>query len=353
MYGHTKSITSIAVSKDQKYLWTTDSNGHFRIWDTIENRCIKHVNTEKNRINAMAIIGSDVWLGFMDGLQIRNSADGSLIKEFPGFPVFSMAVVNDSLWIGDTGKFVIFSLDGPQETISFENGLTPVIFTQVGKESVWVASTDRKISIFDLSSKIFFQEFDTQHTSRITSVVLVDQLSVWSTSDDGHIIVWDATTGDMKEKLPSKHNSKVFGAIPFGDQVWSFSWNGQVHIWDRQTAIYRGSIADLNSDAVAAIQPIWSDALGCWKVFTAGWDRSVSIWLAKGEPLSPPVSLPSELLDNLSLDESSPSSFDAPSDDPPEEPPEDSSSSSSSSSSSVLGSGESVKPRRSMPARSV
>lgn len=315
LLGHTKSITSIVVSKDQKYLWTTDSNGYFRIWDTDTHKCIKQVNTEKKRINAMAIIGSDVWLGFMDGLQIRNCSDGTLIKELPGFPVFAMSVINDDIWIGDTGKFTVFTVDGIKETITFENGMTPVIFTQVAKDLLWVASTERKIGLFDLNSHIFYEEFDSQHTSRITSVVLVDESSVWTTADDGHIIVWDATTGELREKLPSKHNSKVFGASPFGDQVWSYSWNGEIHIWDRKTALYQGRVTDLNSDAVAAILPIWSPSLLCWKVYTAGWDRSVSVWLAKGEPQSPSRSSSSS--PSSSADDVLPA---APEDPVPEEP---------------------------------
>jgi WD40 repeat protein len=61
--GHSKSIIAACLSSTGKYMWSGDTKGAFRIWNTQTTELVSSYDTSVNRINCMTRAGQKILLG--------------------------------------------------------------------------------------------------------------------------------------------------------------------------------------------------------------------------------------------------------------------------------------------------
>lgn len=139
-------MVAVQLTEDKQHLWTGDSAGILRVWDTTTLKLRHEVELGK-RINAMVLAAGNMWIGLADSIQIRDQNDVSdLICEIESAPTYNLCVVGDQVWVGDAGKLIIYDVDAFMGE-PVDVGALPVCLTAVG-DAVWGACADRKIRVW-------------------------------------------------------------------------------------------------------------------------------------------------------------------------------------------------------------
>ena len=134
------------LTEDKQSLWTGDSAGILRVWDTTTLKLRHEVELGK-RINAMVLAAGNMWIGLADCIQIRDQNDVTeLVCEIENAPTYNLCVVNEQVWVGDAGKLIIYDVDAFMGE-PVDVGALPVCLTTVG-DCVWGACADRKIRVW-------------------------------------------------------------------------------------------------------------------------------------------------------------------------------------------------------------
>eukprot|EP00012_Vannella_robusta_P011328 CAMPEP_0206202734 /NCGR_PEP_ID=MMETSP0166-20121206/12366_1 /ASSEMBLY_ACC=CAM_ASM_000260 /TAXON_ID=95228 /ORGANISM="Vannella robusta, Strain DIVA3 518/3/11/1/6" /LENGTH=980 /DNA_ID=CAMNT_0053621749 /DNA_START=454 /DNA_END=3392 /DNA_ORIENTATION=- len=279
--GHSKSVNTATLSSDQRFLWTADTKGSFRIWDTDTTELVSSFETQSARINCMARVACNIWLGTAESIQIRNEETGDLVHHIVESPTFNIVAVNeDQLWTGnEIGGIYVYNADSfERETITLE-GFVVLHMTQVA-DSVWGACTDRKIRVWNIATRECTQEIEIGDQGRLNAITWIGE-RVWGSFDNSSVVVWDSTTFEKLACLDEDHGAKVFGCTLVGDSVWTFSWDGQIHVYDKETFQHIEALPTYHSDAIGCIVCMEDPKLECQRVFTTSWDKTITVWLSQ------------------------------------------------------------------------
>ena len=134
-------------------------------------------------------------------------------------------------------------------------------------------------------------EIDISSYGRLNSLIEISN-RIWATFDNNCIIIWDPNTYEIVATLEGHHKRRVLGATKIGDFVWTYSWDGGIHLYHHSTFEYLGALPLYNTDAIGDIKAIYDESKEGWIVFASSWDKSITVWFARGS--LPPVAVASE-----------------------------------------------------------
>jgi len=218
-----------------------------------------------------------MWLGTVCSIEIHDELTGDHIKSIE-IPAFNMCNVNnDSVWIGDIGKFSIVSIDSHEiSTIEVEGTSIAVTYLQ---NHVWSADNRGSVRVIDINTKKVVKEISFRKKEIANCCSIATNFdTVWCMTDNGSILIFDSQLQLVKE-LSHVHENKIFGSNVVGHQIWSYSWNGNINIWNKRLSLL-AKIPKLHADAISSVNVIKKKHPPHYRVFATSWDKSISVWKA-------------------------------------------------------------------------
>jgi len=109
LHGHSKSILSLALGAGDTVLWSGDSRGIVRIYNTDTITLLEEFDTEAKSVMALLNVNQDMWVGTVTRIEVRNAVSGALVKQLPG-AAYNLCRVEECIWVGDAGKISVYSI---------------------------------------------------------------------------------------------------------------------------------------------------------------------------------------------------------------------------------------------------
>eukprot|EP00727_Mastigamoeba_balamuthi_P007610 m51a1_g347 putative domain-containing protein (1151) ;mRNA; f:541095-544899 len=312
LLGHSKSIRVLAMARDMHQLWSVDSDGEIRIWDTLRCTFVAALASAVRNPTSICAVEDRMLIGSVQGLFVYDTAARRLVrKELEGLVVLSMAYMAQrrEVWCGSSGNvYILRGVDGcgaasdddprsPRCTTTTlmpaeqGAGITDWFSICVASTShVWCAgckrgaTAEQYIHVWDMTAESGYQRVGKIHTpSKKTSKVVAVGDAVWSSDEQGQMFVWNARTYECEHSL-TPHKNQVFDLAVLPDQVWSCSWDKTIKIWDAASLQCVGVITGYHTDTVSRLASCVDPASGLINVWSASFDRALCVWYVKSIP---------------------------------------------------------------------
>jgi len=282
LFGHTKSIQCLVSGYHDNEIWSCDSQGSIRIWDTNTNKVIKEFDSKQGRLFTMSRVGvRQIWTASQSCTKMWDTKTHECLKEVVGFGYSMARVGTDSVWLGVEDKINIYNIKELDVIGNIEVKQNVVMCMCVDETNsyVWAGTTDRKNFIYIWSSKTneLVKQINIGHSKKVNAFAIAANL-IWSAGDDSAICVWDAKNFNLIKKLEG-HNGAVYGLATFGDFVWSCGWDTTIRIWDSKHMVQVCEMKDYHNDCVSQLQAVWSSQKQYWQAWTASWDKSICTFI--------------------------------------------------------------------------
>ncbi len=289
---HTKSINTIAIFPNGKYLISGDDGGTVAVWNlSMPSQPIATYSTNNSVFSVAASPDiSQIASGDKNRkVQLRrresigNSlqelrADANNLDSHNGY-VFSVEFSPDGkilasggadlrirLWNTATGK-IIYTFDGHHESI------TALQFMPNGKILI-SAGADRTIRFWDLEHKHLLKTIEA-HDEKIHALAISrDGKKIISGSSDRTVQIRQLGTSSTYHSLTGHQDAILTVAIsPDGETIASGSIDGVVNLWDANTQQLQTTL-QAHQSAVRSIAFHPLDGT----LITSSWDRSIKVW---------------------------------------------------------------------------
>jgi len=279
LFGHKKSIHSLAGGLHHAHVWSCDSNGFLRIWDTAAQKLVHQMDSGQGRIfQIMRVFPNEMWTASPKSLKVWSAETFKMVRELNVFAC-CMERAGDNVWVGGDNKLSIYNNElSPVKEISLPQVAIVALSFDPTHNKMWTATTDKKapIRVYDVETCESVKDIIDGHKRKVNALALsVDK--IWSAGDDGAVCVWDCKTLELIRRLEG-HEAAVFGVNHFGDFVWSCGWDTSIIMWDTKTLDLACRLQDFHSDSVSCIQAIWNERNQCWQGWTGSWDKSICIF---------------------------------------------------------------------------
>jgi WD40 repeat protein len=254
LIGHSKHVTSLALSADGQVAISASSDRTLRVWDVTTGRELR-ILTENSDMFAKVVMSADGQLAIStleNALKVWDVTTGREIRTLAGHSNNMNSVAVDAgKRYKDNG--VALSADGLFAISSSGNTLI-----------VWDVVTGRELRTL------------VGHDRTVYGVALNadGRLAVSTSYDDGTIKVWDVTTGRELHTLTG-HNGMVYSVTlsANGQMVVSASKDETIKLWDvetgRELRTLIGHIGRVNSIALSVDGRL---------VISASKDGTIKLW---------------------------------------------------------------------------
>ncbi|MBD2184276.1 caspase family protein [Planktothrix sp. FACHB-1375] len=288
--GHENRVTSVAFSRDGKYIVSGSFDKTVRLWDIKGNLIGQPFKGHQDRVTSVAFSrdGKYIVSGSFDKTVRLWDIKGNLIGQpFKGHQdvVYSVAFSPDGKYIvsGSADKTVrLWDIKGNpigQPFIGHQNYVNSVAFSPDGKYIV-SGSLDNTVRLWDIKGNLISQPF-VGHQQFVTSVAFSpDGKSIVSGSADKTVRLWD-----IKGQPFVGHQSAVYSVAfsPDGKYIVSGSDDKTVRLWD----IKGKPIAQPFVGHQGIVNSVAFSPDGKYIVF-GGEDKTVRLWDIKGNPIGQP-----------------------------------------------------------------
>eukprot|EP01132_Coremiostelium_polycephalum_P004542 gene4542-5658_t len=308
--GYKKTLQGITMveNNDSKSIWTADSGGVLKIYNSDTYETEKEMDTNLGRIFTMTSVKDRAWIASSNSVSVWNKC-GSLIKEFPGFhvcltPVFSNG--DPRIWAGTEEKITIFSATNleiyqtipiPGQFIVSIAEIPPTVSDvnnhMIGGtdmehlQQVWVGATNGFIYVFDKNTGDKIKEFRTPARRNITCLTF-HRGKVWVGSEDKLIFVIDPETYTVVQTVSDPELLLINSLKSISNSVWSCSRDSSIRMWDSKNYGIIASLDDYHTDAVTDAILNYNSRKLRWDLWSASFDKSVCIWSVNSEFLPTP-----------------------------------------------------------------
>jgi WD40 repeat protein len=287
LFGHQKSIQCLATGFQDEEIWSCDSNGDIRVWNTETGSFVREIDSKQGRLFTMSRISdTQICTASQKSLKIWDMEKHELIKEIVGFAYCAIGV-GPSLWIGCENKIAVYSLSNfsQLQEIPVQNNVVMALCWDLKRKHVWGGTTDKRKPIFVWSTEtnLMVQEIDISvgHKKKVNAFALAGD-RMWSAGDDSSVCVWDCQNFMLLKRLEG-HEGAVYGLAWFGDFVWSCGWDTTIRLWNTQTLCLSWEIRDVHNDCVSSIQSVWNIKKKHWQAWTSSWDKSICVFALSPE----------------------------------------------------------------------
>jgi len=275
LFGHKKSIQYLIRGYDENEIWSCDSNGLIRVWNSETLQTVKEIETEQGRIFNISKIGKSVWTTSQKSIKIWSFETKECIKVLNMF-AYSLLEVSEVVWIGSEEKITILNSEfNVIKELACPGIAIAMTLDGTGKR-VWTGGSDKFLRVWNVQNFEIEMQLKEGHTKRINSFVSVNN-QIWSAGEDNLICVWDAEKVTLIKQLEA-HSGAVYNVCVCGNYVWSCSWDTSVNIWNTKTFTQVFSLPKYHSDAITSVITLFNKSKKCWEAWTSSWDKSVCIW---------------------------------------------------------------------------
>jgi WD40 repeat protein len=213
-------------------VWAGCQDGTIGIWHIRTGELVGVRQAHRAKIFAMHLVGDYVWTASQDNKVKRWTTfavyyDEVVLQETSGLS--SMVCTGDEMWCGSTcGLVQVFDVNTKaSKALINTNNVDPIRCLFFEGERIWVCQANEILRY----NKKDRQVVDTIVGSRINAIVKPTDTTVWAASSDSTITVYDLESGQVIQKLLG-HKDFVFTLMVFGDCVWSGGWDCKIRIWD-------------------------------------------------------------------------------------------------------------------------
>ncbi|TPX66522.1 hypothetical protein CcCBS67573_g07802 [Chytriomyces confervae] len=274
LFGHSKPVTSVAVSPDSTTIISGSKDQTLKLWDVQTGECQATLEGHKNDVNAVAITpdGKLIISGSSDEtIKVWNLETKTCIATMEpwraevemkkdGGTVHSVAITPDGktiiaglkdeiiqMWDIATRKWIC-TLQGHTESV------TSVAITPDGK-TIISGSEDNTVKVWNSETKLCDETLESEDLRVFSVATTPDSKSIVYGSECGAIMLWDIQTEESKA-IPEGHTDRVVSVAvtPDGKTIVSTSHDWTVKMWDIQTqtcnATTQGGIGKPQSVAV-------------------------------------------------------------------------------------------------------
>ncbi len=208
--GHTDSVTSVALSPDEKTMLSTSWDGVLMLWDIETGEILRQFEGHTNAIN-------DVDFSADGRMAISGSEDKTAI-----------------LWDVQTGQII-------RRFDSYNTAIVAVEFSPDG-QSIVAAGWDDGLPVirWDIETGQVIQRYEGNATGMQGLAFTPDGSAILSGSNDGIVFLWDAHTGQIIHQMDAGLD-EASGSLreiiisPDGRTAISGIENSEMLLWDLST----------------------------------------------------------------------------------------------------------------------
>ncbi|KAK5579846.1 hypothetical protein RB653_009534 [Dictyostelium firmibasis] len=308
LLGHNKSIQWMALCGggsggddcSTSRVWSLDSHGMARIWDSQSQQFIKEVEVVDQSKGGGAVyqmistvVNDTVWTATSQRLAIWD-IDGGLIGEVPGESYSLCESQNKEIWVGGPQVLNIYSLDGmpshastdgellkPIGTNLFMKGIIILAMCRVGQNRIWGCSSEKTLYVWDTKTKetIHQCEIQEKRPKRMACIEIDDTEYIWIGGDEGSIQIFNSKTFKLEHKILNQGWDKIFHIASINREIWIGFWDTTVRVFpgdpkNKEILIdYKG----YHSDVVSSIIEVPNLKGGDPYIWFGSYDKSISI----------------------------------------------------------------------------
>ncbi|KAN0018971.1 hypothetical protein ACTFIU_002173 [Dictyostelium citrinum] len=309
LLGHNKSIQWMTLcgnggdsSSSSSRVWSLDSHGMARIWDSQNQQFIKEVEVvDQSKCGGGAVyqmisttVNNTVWTATSQRLAIWD-IDGGLIGEIPGESYSLCESQNKEIWVGGPQVLNIYSLDGIPSTASdnggellkpigtnlFMKGIIILAMCKVGQNRIWGCSSEKTLYVWDTKTKetIHQCEIQEKRPKRMACIEIDDTEYIWIGGDEGSIQIFNSKTFKLEHKILNQGWDKIFHIASINREIWIGFWDTTVRVFpgdpkNKEILIdYKG----YHSDVVSSIIEVPNLKGGDPFIWFGSYDKSISI----------------------------------------------------------------------------
>ncbi|HEX9924605.1 MAG TPA: protein kinase [Anaerolineae bacterium] len=208
--GHTDSVTSVAISPDEKTMLSTSWDGVLMLWDIETGEILRQFEGHTNAIN-------DVGFSADGRVAVSGSEDKTAI-----------------LWDVQTGQII-------RRFDSYNAAIVAVEFSPDGKSIVAAGwNDDLPVIRWDIETGQIIQRYEGKATGMQGLAFTPDGSAILSGSNDGIVILWDAHTGQIIHQIDvgldeSSGSLREIVISPDGLTAISGIESSEMLLWDLST----------------------------------------------------------------------------------------------------------------------
>ncbi|KAN0038005.1 hypothetical protein ACTA71_000177 [Dictyostelium dimigraforme] len=309
LLGHNKSIQWMALCGDSSRVWSLDSHGMARIWDSQNQQFIKEVEVvDQNKGGGgggavyqmiSTTVNNTIWTATSQRLAIWD-IDGGLIGEIPGESYSLCESQNKEIWVGGPQVLNIYSLDGipsmaaspssienggeplkPIGTNLFMKGIIILAMCKVGQNRIWGCSSEKTLYVWDTKTKetIHQCEIQEKRPKRMACIEIDDTEYIWIGGDEGSIQIFNSKTFKLEHKILNQGWDKIFHIASINREIWIGFWDTTVRVFpgDPKNKDILIDYKGYHSDVVSSIIEVPNSKGGDPYIWFGSYDKSISI----------------------------------------------------------------------------
>ena len=304
--GHTKGVTSVALSHDGRWALSGSWDMTLRLWEVASGRCVRTFEGSTRAVNLVALSADDRWAlsGSRDKtLRLWDVASGRCVRNFEGHTsdVTSVALTVDGRWAlsgsWDT-TLRLWEVGSGRCVRTFEghgNLVNSVALTADGRWAL-SGSSDKTLRLWEAASGRCVRIFEG-HKYTVNSVALTAD-GRWGLSGgwDKIVRLWELASG-LCVRTFEGHTNDVSSMALSADGRWALSGSDDntLRLWEvasgRCVRTFEGHKGNVKSVAISAD--------GRWALW-GGSDITLRLWeVARGQHAPWVVTLPITTMEQL------------------------------------------------------
>jgi WD40 repeat protein len=273
--GHASTITSVVMTKDNRYIISSSKDKTIKIWDVASNTLIRTLSGHSAGINMIALSPDDKLLASASSdksvkiwdleKEVCSYTAQSYSSDFVGFSKDGKYIFSSGANDNDTN---IWDLNGKKLRTKFDNNYCfyGVAFSPDGKLLAMIGSNPAILSAdsYTVLRKIETQDLDFLDFSPDSKTIL--------TSTGYGMEIIDVQTGKQIKKI-CKDDVKKALFTKDGKRIVSMDYSGDIKIWDVEKSV---NIKILKSHE-DSLTDIFVSADGK-KLVSSSEDNSIKLW---------------------------------------------------------------------------
>ena len=227
--GHTRAITSVAISSDAQYAVSASDDGTMRLWDLATGHCLRSMEGQEysRTFVALSADGSRILSGNFDAVCLWESTTGRCMRRFEREkgPVGAVALSAGGQWALSGGPDLCLWETATGRCVCVFEGHTGDVNSVVlsaDNDHALSGSEDRTLRLWEVATGRCVRVFQG-HADAVNSIALsADGQWALSGGDDATLRLWEVTTGRCARTF-EKHDVGVSAVSLSADGRWGVS----------------------------------------------------------------------------------------------------------------------------------